>query len=143
MTSTMALVETASAILPRRGCPSAIPGSSRASANKLLSRRAISSSSSPNPVDAKQMPPRPQRPNRLTVAYQQMQRHCPDAIQAYAHCIQRHQQSAPHNNSSKTSGGDVGVGEGLLLTKGSCESEFATVKNCFRHVRRQNQNQKT
>ena len=55
-------------------------------------------------------------PNRMTVAFNAMKKSCPDAIQAYAVCVSSH-----HNVGS--------------LEKGSCSSEFAVVRECYRQVR--------
>jgi hypothetical protein len=55
-------------------------------------------------------------PNRMTAAFNEMKKVCPDAIRVYATCV----------SNQHTAG---------ILEKGSCESEFASVKDCFRGVR--------
>jgi hypothetical protein len=55
------------------------------------------------------------RPNKLTVAFNEMKLVCPDAIKLYANCVSTH-----HNNST--------------LDKNCCAEEFAVVKECFRSV---------
>lgn len=60
-----------------------------------------------------------QMPNRLTQYYSRMKTEvCPDAIRAYSTCV-----------TTTNEEGD--------LVKGSCQEEFAAVKECFRTVRRQ------
>lgn len=59
---------------------------------------------------------RPQQPNRFTKAFKKMKEVCPVQIQAYATCVMKTEASES-------------------ITKGSCEKEFALVKECFRQVR--------
>lgn len=61
---------------------------------------------------------RRQSPNRLTLAFQQMKTACPSQISAYAQCVLN----------------EEGAGN---ITKGSCDSEYTMVKECFRQVRLQ------
>lgn len=62
--------------------------------------------------------PRQQQPNRFTTFYQSMKETCPAQIQLYAKCV--------------SSANEAGT-----LSKGSCEHEFALVKDCFRSAKRQ------
>lgn len=59
-----------------------------------------------------------QKPNRFTVIFQEMKTSCPSQITAYASCVLK----------------EEGTGN---VMKGSCEKEFALVKDCFRQVRLQ------
>ena len=56
-----------------------------------------------------------QRPNRLTTAYNEMQRQCPQAIADYAGCIQANADD---------------------LLKNTCHKEFDAVRECFRQARK-------
>jgi hypothetical protein len=58
-----------------------------------------------------------QEPNRLTKYFQQMKQTCPETIRAYAQCVIKAEQAGN-------------------MTKGDCDAEFASVKACFREVRR-------
>ena len=60
-----------------------------------------------------------QVPNRFTQVYSRMKSDaCPEAIRAYSACV-------------------ATVNEEGDLVKGSCQEEFAAVKECFRNVRNQ------
>ena len=62
-----------------------------------------------------------QLPNRFTQYYSIMkQEACPDAIHAYAACV-------------------LAVNNEGVLSKGSCATEFAQVKECYQTVRRNHQ----
>jgi len=53
------------------------------------------------------------KPNRLTTVFKKMKADCPDAIRAYAACVE-----AKHNAGS--------------LKKGSCEAEYSKIRQCFK-----------
>jgi hypothetical protein len=55
-------------------------------------------------------------PNRMTSAYNEMKKVCPDAIRLYATCVMNHSQLGS-------------------LEKDCCKMEFSQVKECFRSVR--------
>jgi hypothetical protein len=67
-------------------------------------------------------------PNRFTKYFQRLQTTCPDAIQAYADCVNRRAGS-----TNDESGSDSGS---MLLQKGVCQQEFDQVKACWNEIRR-------
>ena len=91
-------------VLPRLATASAAVPASTSGAG-LASFSATSSSSSTTP-----------KPNRMTAAFNEMKRSCPDEMAAYADCVVR-----GHKDGN--------------LEKGSCQAEFDLVKKCFRSAR--------
>lgn len=76
---------------------------------------------------------RKQFPNRFTNYFQLMKDEkdgCPDAIRAYANCVQR----ANNNEDAEEENGGGGSSSGLV--QGSCQKEFDLVKECFSTVRK-------
>lgn len=57
------------------------------------------------------------QPNRMTAAFNEMKRSCPEEMAAYADCVVR-----GHKDGN--------------LEKGACQAEFDLVKKCFRTARR-------
>ena len=97
-------------VLPRLATASAaVPASSSdaglASFNTTRRSTFSSSSSSTTP-----------QPNRMTAAFNEMKRSCPDEMAAYADCVVR-----GHKDGN--------------LEKGACQAEFDLVKECFRSAR--------
>lgn len=98
----------AASVLLRGPQHSAVSGSTIASV-----RRTFHDNNSSDNTKPKQQ--QQQRPNRLTAAYNEMQRQCPQVIADYAGCIQANADD---------------------LLKNTCHKEFDAVRECFRHARR-------
>lgn len=70
-------------------------------------------------------------PNQLTRHIGQMKQVCPDVMQQYATCVLQAQEEQDDE-------GD-GTSSGARTLHRACEAEFQAVKECFRQVRRQQQ----
>jgi hypothetical protein len=69
-----------------------------------------------------------QKPNRFTSTYNEMQLTCPDPIENYAKCVVAAQQQVKDGD---------GMSSGS--THNACATEFRAVKECFRAIRRRQQ----
>ena len=96
-------------VLPRLAAASAaVPASSSGAGLASFSTTSSASAS----ASASGTP----QPNRMTAAFNEMKRSCPDEMAAYADCVVR-----GHRDGN--------------LEKGACQAEFDLVKACFRSAR--------
>ena len=101
-----ALPRLAASVAPTSGAPAL-------AASNTNSGLASFSSSTTSASTATSIP----QPNRMTAAFNEMERSCPDEMAAYADCVVR-----GHRDGN--------------LERGACQAEFDLVKACFRAARR-------
>ena len=100
-----ALPRLAASVAPTSGAP-ALAASNAAAGLASFSSSSTTSTASSIP-----------QPNRMTAAFNEMKRSCPDEMAAYADCVVR-----GHKDGN--------------LERGACQAEFDLVKKCFRTARR-------